>query len=669
MKLTAYVFRTVLMISGIISVLSCVRQESALEQALALAGDNRTELEKVLARYSANPGDSLKYRAAVFLIENMPGHGYYRGKQLDRFLEYYPLLKEVRSRKGSPDEAVDSIRRKYGTFDISTLSYHEDIRTVDSACLCDNIEWSFKVWKEQPWGINVNFDDFCEYILPHRVGSETLVRWRKDYYDRYNHLLDDFRSPDNPDRTDPAAAAKCITDSLTGPGKINFTSATPAPGLPSIGPEAASYRSGSCQNLVDFDLYLCRALGIPAASDYMPFRGEDNVGHTWAAFPGHDGRLYCQDIGNRTVDVAEMRTLRKLKVYRRTYSLNDSILSLDIRDSEKAPFLQSPRYRDVTRIYAEEFHETLRIPKADLYGGRKPETAYLCMSSRFSWVPVAAGRFTRNGAEFTDIDANTQVMRVASIYDGQIMYWSDPFYITVDRDLHFYHPSDSLQDITVFRKFSNLQELWLMRRMLGGVFEGSNDAGFSVYDTLYVIKDLPERLQVSVRPRSNGPYRYVRYYGPRNGFCNISEMVVYGEDGSRLAGQPTGTPGSYNGDKEHDFTSALDGRPDTSFDSKLWYGGWVGMDFGSPKNIGRIVFTPRNRDNHVRPGDEYELFYCDTTWKSAGVVVASADSILYRGLPSNTVYILDNHTRGNQIRVFSYTDGQQVWLRPGTGLR
>lgn len=64
-------------------------------------------------------------------------------------------------------------------------------------------------------------------------------------------------------------------------------------------------------------------------------------------------------------------------------------------------------------------------------------------------------------------------------------------------------------------------------------------------------------------------------------------MTVYGTDGSRLTGRPTGTPGSYNGDKEHDFTSALDGRPDTSFDSKLWYGGWVGLDFGSPKDIGR----------------------------------------------------------------------------------
>lgn len=670
MRLTSFIFRTCIAVSVFASILSCTRYEPGLEQALALAGDNRIELEKVLMKYSADPADSLKYRAAVFLIENMPGHGYYRGKQLDRFLEYYPLLKEVRSRKGSPDEAVDSIRRKYGTFDISALGYYEDIRTVDSAYLCDNIEWAFKVWREQPWGINVDFNDFCEYILPHRVGTETPVRWREDYYDRYNHLLDDFRSPDNPDRTDPVAAAKCITDSLTGPGKINFTSATPAPGLPSIGPEAASYRSGSCQNLVDFDLYLCRALGIPAASDYMPFRGDGNVGHTWAAFPGNDGSLYCQDMGNRTVDVEEMRTLRKLKVYRRTYSVNDSLASLDIPQDERAAYMAVPRIADVTEKYAIDFFRELHIPDEDLYDGRKPETAYLCMSSRFSWVPVAAGRFTRNGAEFTDIDANTQVMRVASIYDGQIMYWSDPFYITVDRDLHFYHPSDSLQDITVFRKFSNLQELWLMRRMLGGVFEGSNDADFSVYDTLYVIEDLPERLQVSVRPRSRGPYRYVRYFGPQNGFCNIAEMTVYGTDGSRLTGRPTGTPGSYNGDKEHDFTSALDGRPDTSFDSKLWYGGWVGLDFGSPKNIGRIVYTPRNRDNHVRPGDEYELFYCDTTWKSAGTVVASADSILYRALPSNTVYILDNHTRGNQIRVFSYTaDGQQLWLRPGTGLR
>jgi hypothetical protein len=43
-----------------------------LEQAITLAGDNRFELGKVLHHYSQSPVDSLEYRVAVFLIENMP---------------------------------------------------------------------------------------------------------------------------------------------------------------------------------------------------------------------------------------------------------------------------------------------------------------------------------------------------------------------------------------------------------------------------------------------------------------------------------------------------------------------------------------------------------------------------------------------------------------------
>ena len=69
---------------------------SYLERALAAAGPNRAELEKVLVRYAARPEDSLKYRAAVFLIENMPGHTYYRGEQLDNYLEYYAILPEAK---------------------------------------------------------------------------------------------------------------------------------------------------------------------------------------------------------------------------------------------------------------------------------------------------------------------------------------------------------------------------------------------------------------------------------------------------------------------------------------------------------------------------------------------------------------------------------------------
>ena len=45
--------------------------KNTLEYSLKLAGSNRPELEKVLAHFSASPADSLKYKAAVFLLSNM----------------------------------------------------------------------------------------------------------------------------------------------------------------------------------------------------------------------------------------------------------------------------------------------------------------------------------------------------------------------------------------------------------------------------------------------------------------------------------------------------------------------------------------------------------------------------------------------------------------------
>ena len=660
MSLSHHIKKVLLFFIFLLSV-SCTPRVDRLEYSLRLSGDNRPELEKVLARYSS-PEDSLKYRAAVFLIENMPGHGYYEGEHLDRFKEYYPLLRSMRLKKQSPEMAVDSIRRIYGKFDISLLKYREDIHTIDSAYLCRNIEWAFKVWEEQPWGRSVNFDEFCEYILPYRVGNETLSDWREMYYEKYNGILDCLRNSDSSDREDPAAAARIITDSLTGPKKIFFTSAAPA-ALPHIGPVAADSRSGNCRDLVDFALYVCRALGIPCASDYMPFRGDGNVGHEWASFLGRDS-LYCQDMGNPMVNSSKISTLRKLKVYRRTFSINNSLDDVDVPDSDRPDFLKIPRFEDVTQAYAIDFLKTLKVPGTELYRGIRPKTVYLCMSSCFSWVPVAVGKFRRGNAEFEDIDCNVQVMRVASVEDGNLRFWSDPFYIKESGDLHFYRAGKELQDITVFRKFSDNQELWLQKRMINGVFEGCNDSTFSKKERLHIIRKLPKRLLVPVRPNKSGPYRYVRYAGPRYGFCNIADMYFYSTDGELLTGRPMGTPGSYGGDKEHDYLSALDGNSSTSFDSKKYYHGWVGLDFGEPKHIGKIVYTPRNRDNHVRPGDEYELFYCDGNWKSAGRVTASSDSILYKGLPAGTLYILNNLSRGKDIRVFSYDNGVQEWDRP-----
>lgn len=119
-----------------------------LELALQSAGENRKELEKVLCYYQKNPADSLKYKAACFLIENMPSYTYLTGKQLDNYKSYYNWLK--RSPEKSPEQIVDSVLKTFGP--MGELERKQDIKEVDSAYLCHNIEWAFKVWKGQPWG-------------------------------------------------------------------------------------------------------------------------------------------------------------------------------------------------------------------------------------------------------------------------------------------------------------------------------------------------------------------------------------------------------------------------------------------------------------------------------------------------------------------------------------
>lgn len=71
----------ILFVRFLFSLLSCDKLPSELrnkvseevQEALDEAGTNRQELERVLLHYNKNPQDSLKFKAACFLIQNMKG--------------------------------------------------------------------------------------------------------------------------------------------------------------------------------------------------------------------------------------------------------------------------------------------------------------------------------------------------------------------------------------------------------------------------------------------------------------------------------------------------------------------------------------------------------------------------------------------------------------------
>lgn len=93
----------------LILLFSC--EKSDIERSLTLAGDNAIELKKVLDHYSKNVKDSLKYKAAVFLIENMPGHCSFGGKSVDNFYKAVDSVLLVEKNKEVLKQKIDSLAK------------------------------------------------------------------------------------------------------------------------------------------------------------------------------------------------------------------------------------------------------------------------------------------------------------------------------------------------------------------------------------------------------------------------------------------------------------------------------------------------------------------------------------------------------------------------------
>ena len=72
----------------------------------------------------------------------------------------------------------------------------------------------------------------------------------------------------------------------------------------------------------------------------------------------------------------------------------------------------------------------------------------------------------------------------------------------------------------------------LANRMNGGKFQGSNSSTSSGFTDLYTIAAIPPADAWSeVTINNQNTYRYLRYLGPVDGFCNIAEMEFYGQIG------------------------------------------------------------------------------------------------------------------------------------------
>ena len=169
---------------SILLVAACNTEQRELKQALRAAGSNRPELEAVLDHYRSD-ADSLKLRAAKYLIRYMPLHRSY-GDEIERL---YDRIDSMIPCYGDPDSLTAAIADEYLRVK-SQISTHFDIQTVSSDYLIRNIEQAFDLWRNKPWAGLLDFEEFCEYLLPYKCyDMQPLTDWRSDWADRYDGKL------------------------------------------------------------------------------------------------------------------------------------------------------------------------------------------------------------------------------------------------------------------------------------------------------------------------------------------------------------------------------------------------------------------------------------------------------------------------------------------------
>ncbi|MCF6297040.1 MAG: transglutaminase-like domain-containing protein, partial [Flavobacteriaceae bacterium] len=288
------------------------------------------ELQAVIDHYRLS-GDSLKYKAAIFLIKNMKTHASYSGEGLktyDLFFEtIMPLQKNASLSSKVRENKIKFIADSLGVLNATlSLKLKPDAKFIKSSYLIENIDLAFKAWRTYPWSrTNVSFEDFCRYVLPYKVYQEPIQSWRKTIMDRYNWVSDSMQNPQS-----LREATLLINNTVDNMFSSKIMEKLPAVSFDNL----EKGRIGKCHHEVTLNIYLLRAMGIPVKWDYVPLWGNrSRGGHAWCSITDENGQLYAFSALQAPLDITTPSFLGDLdtipwsiitnrkapKIYRRNY--------------------------------------------------------------------------------------------------------------------------------------------------------------------------------------------------------------------------------------------------------------------------------------------------------------------------------------------------------------
>ncbi|MDR1170236.1 MAG: hypothetical protein LBK97_05310 [Prevotellaceae bacterium] len=648
--------KLLIMLIAIAGICCSCNNKSNLKAALEHAGDNRPELEKVLEHYRNDP---LKYKAAVFLIENMPGH--YSYADTAYMNSYYAAIDSVASLyKYEKDNVKDSLFYQTVTgFTNLKLKPVEDIRVIKSGYLINHIDRAFHSWQTGEWAQHINFDDFCEYLLPYKLcETQDLDDWR-EYMSHYGDTVMLNRLQYCVFHQNAAYSAGLTTNR-------NLNDSIPFRWKDKPGPIPVRKISsllkipyGTCDDYGLMAFALMRARGIPVAMDITPQWSFRPRGHSWLILVETSGKKIAFE-GATTDPVRSHREdIPMAKVFRLTYAKNEEIVNIYRSEKIMPSKLAIPFMKDVTEEY--QVTADLEIP---VKNSNNHHYAYLSVFDNTSWIPVHWGKLKNKKARFDNMGKRVAYLPVFYEKNG-IRPFSDPVIVLSSGEVKTLKADTAVRKhLTLSRKYSLFEGIYnIGHRIIGGKIQIASDSLFTDSVTLHTIDEFGiSAREINLGGRADSA-RYWRYFPPDSAYCNIAELFFYEKDSvTPVMGEIIGTPGSRRNGNRYDKKAVFDRNALTFFDAPHENGCWVGLDFGKPVCIDRIIYYPRNDGNCIEIGDNYELFYWgDNKWQSLGRKKADSARLEYDDCPGNALFLLHDHTKGNEERIFTYENGKQIW--------
>lgn len=624
----------------------CHKYPGDVRSALDRSGDNRQELESILDHF-AKCDDPRKLSAAEFLIANMPGHGTYKGIHLDQHIDFvknnYPDLPDYY--RG----VIHSIPFNYPSL-VKDLVWEEDLDCIKADYLIRHIEEKFRLWDTAPWGDDISFDVFCNYLLPYRCDREPLNNNNDSLRKGYTDLLLTLRERLNVDHLSLFCFGKYVMDYLIPdvgyPKNFQF----PAP----IG----RYETDCIATAYGSD-YRFKAVGIPSAIDYAPQWADHNNRHYWNI-------IIDPEIRHRAIN--ENTVHRAAKIYRKTYAHNTY-------PNDKVNFVpelfRTPFLRDVTDEYLHVADVNIKL---DVRRGDNPQYAYLSVFDIMGWQPLAWSKVKRGKGYFPKIGVNAVYQPV--YYRGEEQVSAGyPFLMTADKKVKTLIPDEQyLVKLSLERKYPlSVDKLQSTESLIGCRIEASDSPDFKNAELICKITSPSYKYSYQLENSNKKTYRYWRLCAPG---MVIAEFTLLDSLGFKQEGKPISAlinryPEKYIKDilkkKKSDayvvdmeemnrMVSAFDNNPLTF----TMVTDWIGYDMGHPVKINKIVCIPRNDENYIYPGNVYELFYMDAGgWVSLGKKKADDFQVEFDNVPQGGLYWLRNLTKGKEERIFT-ADGDKI---------